>query len=164
LDASEGKILRSIPLLYHEKNLHHIITPIPSPHIPLSSSHFNTFLTMSAESLLVLWDLRCLQPIFQYSSHINRRESTLNAAFSPCMKYIAIPSEDRTVRIIDIRKSSDLQSSSSGKSAFELCKIQTGQRDIVSSVAYNPLFAQLAVGSYDGTVKFFIDSNQTIYS
>lgn len=121
-------------------------------------------MTLSAESLLVLWDLRAVKPIFSYNGHINRRENTLSAAFSPCMKYIAVPSEDRSVRILDIRKGFDVNSYQSNNQGSELFKIMTGQRDIVSTVAYNPLFAQLAIGSYDGTIKFFIDPNQTIYS
>lgn len=56
-------------------------------------------------------------------------------------------SEDKTARIYDIR---------TGK---ELAKLGGGglHRDVVSSVAFNPLFPQLATASYDGTVKFFID-------
>jgi WD40 repeat protein len=165
LDATEGKILRNTPLMIHEKNIHHIITPIPTSHIPLSSHSFNLFLTMSAENLVLLWDLRSFQPVLSFTSHINRRETSLNCAFSPCMKYIAIPSEDRSVRFMDIRKaSSDLNPSFHNGNTNELYKVVTGQKDIISTVAYNPLFAQVAIGSYDGSIKFFIDPNQTIYS
>ena len=69
---------------------------------------------MSPENLLVLWDLRSFQPSCQFSNHINRRELSLQPSFSPCMKYIAVPSEDRSVRIIDLRKSSDAVSSVRG--------------------------------------------------
>ena len=172
LDANEGRVARQI-LLPHDKNIHRIVTPIPTPHIPLSSHSFNLFTTMSAESLVLLWDLRAFNPIQRFSTHVNRRESTLNNAFSPCMKYLAIPSEDRTVRIMDLRMATSALSSSapvgpatgsSGSSKGELFKVVTGQKDVISCVAYNPLFAQLAIGSYDGTVRFFCDPNHAQYN
>ena len=33
----------------------------------------------------------------------------------------------------------------------------SGHRDVVSSVAFNPIFPQLASASYDGTVRFYVD-------
>ena len=60
------------------------------------------------------------------------------------MKYIATGSEDRTTRIIDVR---------GGK---EISRLQ-GHRDVVSGVAFNPLFPQLATCSFDGTIRFYVD-------
>lgn len=65
-------------------------------------------------------------------------------AFSPCLRYLSTGSEDKSARIIDIR---------TGK---ELVKL-LGHKDVVTSVAFNPLTAQLATCSYDGQVKFYIE-------
>ncbi len=60
------------------------------------------------------------------------------------MRYVATGSEDKAAVIYDIR---------TGRALSRL----TGQRDVVKCVAFNPLFPQLAAGSYDGTVKFYVD-------
>lgn len=81
--------------------------------------------------------------IFRYNSHINRRES-ITIALSPCLRYLATGSEDRTARIVDLR------------GGREIVKLP-GHKDVVSGVAFNPLFPQLATCSFDGTVRFYVD-------
>lgn len=61
------------------------------------------------------------------------------------MRYLATGSEDRTARIVDLRTGMK-----------ELGKTGSGLfKDVVTGVTYHPLHAQLAVCSFDGTVKFF---------
>ena len=80
----------------------------------------------------------------RYTSHVNRREP-VQAAVSPCLRYIASGSEDRTARVVDVR------------TGREMAKLAGQHGDVVSSVAFHPLTAQLATASYDGTVKFYRD-------
>jgi WD40 repeat protein len=104
---------------------------------------YNLFATAATDNVVSLWDLRAPSVVFRYSGHVNRRE-LITIALSPCLRYLATGSEDRSARIVDVR---------GGK---ELVKIQ-GHRDVVSGVAFNPLFPQLATCSFDGTVKFYVD-------
>lgn len=153
LDATEGKIVRSYPLQapQHDRNLSCIAVSSPSPHAPISRSDHNVYLTMAPDNMLNLWDLRTSNSVWAYNNHINRRE-TLHASFSPCMRYIGCGSEDNAGRIIDVRMA-----------GRELVKLSGHHRDVVSCVAFNPLFAQVATASYDGTIKFFMDPNQLVY-
>lgn len=149
LDANEGKIIRSVEL-FHEKNLNHITLSQPSPHAPMPRHVHNVFLTVAPDNFVSMWDLRQPSVVLRYSGHVNRSES-INAAFSPCMRYFAVGSEDRAARLFDI---------TAGKEISKLI----GHKDTVTSVAFNPLFAQLATGSYDGDVRFFVDPDLPIYS
>jgi len=155
VDASCGLVVRSIPSP-HGKNIHHIALPTPSVHVPLSPEMYNTFLTSATDNVIHMWDIRCpdfragstgtgdsTSGLLSFSSHVNTREC-IQCDISPCLRYVATGSEDKTTRIYDIRM------------GRELAKL-TGHRDCVSSVAFNPLFPQLASASYDGTVKFYVD-------
>ena len=105
---------------------------------------YNLFATVATDNVVGLWDLRDPQMVMRYCSHVNRREH-ISAAISPCLKYLAVGSEDRSARIYDIR---------GGK---EMVKVQGKHRDVVTGVAFNPIFPQLATCSFDGTVEFFVD-------
>ena len=96
--------------------------------------------------MVALWDLRADRCAGRFSEHMNRREVTVKAAFSPCMRYIATGSEDRACYIYDLR---------AGTSVAKIA----GHSDVVSAVAFNPLHPQLATGAYDGAVHFFTDIN-----
>ena len=61
------------------------------------------------------------------------------------LRYVGTGSEDRSARIFDLR------------AGRELVKLHGVHRDVVCAVAFNPLFAQFATASYDGTVRFYID-------
>ena len=104
---------------------------------------YNLFATAATDNVVSLWDLRAPSVVFRYSGHLNRREC-VSIALSPCLRFLATGSEDRSARIVDVR---------GGK---EIAKLQ-GHRDVVSGVAFNPLFPQLATCSFDGSVKFYVD-------
>lgn len=149
LDANEGKTIRSMSH-NHEKNLSYIALSAPSPHVPLARHLHNVFLTTAPDNAIMMWDLRQASCVLRYSQHVNRREA-VQVNFSPCMRYFATGSEDRSARIYDI---------TAGKEVQRL----VGHKDVVSAVVFNPLFAQVATGSYDGTVKFYVDPTLPIYS
>jgi WD40 repeat protein len=146
LDAVTGRISRTISGV-HDRNVSCIALPQPSVHVPLPQHAYNTFATSAPDNLIMLWDVRSPSCVSRYSDHVNRRER-VQCAFSPCMRYLATGSEDRTVRVFDI---------TGGR---ELCRITGAHRDVVSSVAFHPIHPQLVSCSYDGTVKSFTCEEQ----
>lgn len=144
LDGSTGGIARVVESP-HTRSIHCIALPRPSVHTALSPDAYNCFLTAAIDNNIYLWDLRAPSPATRYNAHVNKREQVM-CDISPCMRYVATGSEDKTAVIYDIR---------AGKMLSKL----TGHRDVVKCVAFNPLFPQLATGSYDGTVKFYADAD-----
>ena len=116
---------------------------ISSASLQVSSDSYNLFATAATDNVVSLWDLRAPSVVFRYTGHVNRREQ-ISVALSPCLRYLATGSEDRTARVIDVRGGS------------EIARLQ-GHRDVVSGVAFNPLFSQLATCSFDGAVRFYVD-------
>lgn len=146
LDAAVGAVVKSIDVA-HDKAVHCIALPQPSVHCRVEDPQaYNMFATASTDNSILLWDIRTPNSVCRYSSHVNRREA-VNCCLSPCMRYLATGSEDRTARIVDLRTGMK-----------EISKIGSGLfRDVVTGVAYHPIHAQLGVCSFDGTVKFFRD-------
>jgi WD40 repeat protein len=148
LDANCGRILRSIPQA-HEKAITCLAVSQPSPHAPLPRDAHQVFLSMAPDNVVCLWDLRQATAVLRYTQHVHRRE-VLHGNLSPCMKYFGTGSEDRTGRLFDMV-------------AGKECAMLTGHRDVVTCVAFNPLFAQIATASYDGTVRFYADADCPLY-
>jgi len=146
LDAAVGCVARHIPSP-HDRSIHCIALPQPSIHVPLLLDAYNMFATSAIDNLIVLWDIRAPRSVARYSSHVNRRES-VQAAISPCLRYVATGSEDRSARILDVRTGKELE------------RLAGVHDDVVSSVAFHPLDAQLASGSYDGQVRFYCDPSR----
>lgn len=63
--------------------------------------------------------------VCRFTSHVNQSH-LISAAISPCARFIATGSEDKTVYIYDIRYPSPLHK-------------LTGHSDVVSTLAYHPL-------------------------
>lgn len=148
LDANCGRILRSIPQA-HEKAITCLAVSQPSPHAPLPRDAHQVFLSMAPDNVVCLWDLRQATAVLRYTQHVHRRE-VLHGNLSPCMKYFGTGSEDRTGRLFDMV-------------AGKECAVLTGHRDVVTCVAFNPLFAQVATASYDGSVRFYADADCPLY-
>ena len=128
----------------HEASAHTIAVPSPSINVQVPVSTYNIFASAAKDNTLLLWDLRSARSVARFNEHINRREQ-IGCSFSPCLKFVSVGSEDRCVRIYDIV---------AGKAIAKL----PPQRDVASSVDFNPLTPQLACGSFDGTVRFYSSS------
>ena len=137
-----GAVARTV-LSPHTRSIHCIALPQPSVHIPATPDAYNCFLTAACDSNIHLWDLRSPSSAAIYNAHQNRREH-ITCDVSPCLRYIATGSEDKTTIIYDIRTGRVLNKFN-------------GARDVVRCVRYHPLSAQLAAGSYDGVVRFYSD-------
>ena len=144
VDASAGKFAAVLEMP-HDKPVHCIALPSPSVYTSLPSNSYTMFCTASIDNSLMLWDLRSSRCSGRFSGHVNRREE-VGCALSPCLRYLACGSEDRSARVIDLRM------------LRELARLQ-GHKDVVSGIAYNPLFSQLATCSFDGSMRFYIDPN-----
>lgn len=145
LDAESGQVALTVDCA-HERPVHCVSIPQPSVHVPLSSDCYSFFATAAMDNAVCLWDIRSAGsgPTARYTNHVNRRER-VSAAVSPCLRYVAVASEDKTVRLVDVR------------GGFrELARLSGAHRDVVSGVAFNPLFAQLASCSFDGSVQFYV--------
>ena len=125
----------------HETSVHTIAVPSPSVHVQIPVSDYNIFATAAKDNSSLIWDLRCARSVARFNAHVNRREQ-ISCSFSPCLKFLAVGSEDRCARIYDVV---------AGKEIEKL----PPQRDVVSSVDFNPITPQLACGSFDGTVRFY---------
>ena len=133
-------VARSIPGA-HDRAIHCIALPQPSVYAQLDQSAYNTFATAAMDNSVLVWDLRSPVVAFRYTDHTNRREN-VECALSPCLRYLACGSEDKSARLVDLRTGRGLAK-------------YTGFRDVVSAVAFHPLAPQVAVASYDGSLKFY---------
>ena len=77
------------------------------------------------------------------AAHANRLHPT-GASLSPCLRYVACGSEDRSAYLYDARSGG-------------LIERLKGPSDVVSDAAFSPVHPQLAVGGLDGLVRFYSD-------
>ena len=157
LDAAAGRTARVLRDA-HQRPVHAVALPAPSPYVsavPMGGGggggggiYYDVFLTTAADGVVALWDLRADRCAARFSEHVNRRDSAVQASFSPCMRYIASGSEDRAAFLYDIRRGT------------ALAKLQGHHTDVVSCVAWNPLYPQLATASYDGHIHFFTEGEE----
>ncbi len=152
VDCNSGQLISSLSATNgtfpHDRAAHCIALPQPSVHTTsaISPAEYNMFATNSQDGSIALYDIRTSEfVVAKYSSHSNRREN-IRCHFSPCLRYLATGSEDRSIRILDLRIG-----------FRELAKVSNIHADVVSDVCFSPLFPQLASASYDGTVKFFVE-------
>lgn len=142
-DAAHGQLVREVRDA-HARPPHSIVLPRPSGAVPLAGDAYNVFLTAAADGIAALWDLRAPTVAAHFCAHANRREK-VGLAFSPCMRYAAVGSEDRVARLWDLRCSSD---------RTEGMPLPPSG-DVVGALAFNPLHPQLALASFDGACSFF---------
>ncbi|KAG2533058.1 hypothetical protein JM16_000122, partial [Phytophthora kernoviae] len=143
--AGGGRIVRVIRDV-HTRAAHTVALPRPTCFSSHPSNFYDLLLSSAPDSTIHLWDIRADNCVMRFCEHTNRVH-TLGVAFSPCMRYVATGSEDRSAYIYDIR------------TGRKLVKLK-GHSDVVTSVAFSPLHPQLATASYDGTVRFY-SSNAT---
>lgn len=107
--------------------------------VKLKQRSYDVFATAATDGAVTIWDLRTQHATARFSAHVNRREP-VGHAFSPCMRYIAIGSEDMAAYTYDLRTGTQ-------------AAVHRGHTDTVSCVAFNPIFPQFITGSYDGSLR-----------
>jgi len=125
----------------HTRPIHSLCQNQGSSFVSQPSEAYDLFLTSAPTDAVKLWDLRVARCVRRYEGHANRVHK-VGLAYSPCSKYIAVGSEDRSTYIYDIRSSSYLHR-------------LTGQTEVVTSLAFHPQKPLLATGSLSGMIKTY---------
>jgi len=160
-DACTGGTVWSVPFAAGKRAAHSVSFPRINSHniqvlediIPSASIDLVAAASTDGGGLLSLWDIRSASSAGIFRGHVNKRE-TCRTTFSPCLRYIAIGSEDygSGAVIYDLRKT--------GKGEGIVAKLpnMNANRGAIVEVKYNPLYPQLITGSLGGKLKFY-DSN-----
>ncbi|XP_064411971.1 WD repeat-containing protein 27 [Latimeria chalumnae] len=108
----------------HCRTVHQICQNKGSPFSTQPSEAYNLFLTTAVGDGIKLWDLRSLRCVRRYEGHVNRCHPC-GIAISPCGRFIATGSEDKSAYIYGLHSSSYIHKLS-------------GHTDTVINVAFSP--------------------------
>uniref|UniRef100_A0A061S725 Wd repeat-containing protein 27-like n=1 Tax=Tetraselmis sp. GSL018 TaxID=582737 RepID=A0A061S725_9CHLO len=143
-DLSAGKVARTIRD-GHSRPIHSVVLNVPPNYVSHSREAYELFATAAQDGHVRLWDLRVGRCIRCFSGH-SARQQACRPAFSPCLRYLSVGSEDQTVYQYNLR------------TATVEHRLRGGHCDVISDVAYNPLHPQMATACYDGHIRFFSHS------
>lgn len=184
LDAAQGSFMRVVPDA-HARPVRSLAVPQASHFVSssaLSPCALDFFATTATDNTASLWDLRAgAAKVASFVDHVNRREK-VGVAFSPCMRFLGVGSEDGNAYMYDLRKGREVVHTTmrAGFDHVEACDVDEGEErveneqqcalawaqeeevkglppphtDVVSCVAFNPLKPELATASFDGGVRF----------
>ncbi|GMH43971.1 hypothetical protein BSKO_11905 [Bryopsis sp. KO-2023] len=147
IDIGEEKIVHTYERA-HQRPVHRIKMfggSASSNHASHSDDAYELFATSSPENEVRLWDLRAKDSVRCFSSH-QKRGMGCDIDISPCFRYMAAASDDRSIYLYDIGSGSVVK------------RVTDGLSDSVSAVAFNPLFPQLVGATSDGRLHFFSDA------
>lgn len=105
---------------------------------------YDVFATAAADidgGCVKLWDVRSQASVRRFSGHQNR-SYPIGVAVSPCMRFVAAGSEDKTAYVFDLRQGAVLH------------RLQ-GFTDVISDVDFHPSKPVLAACCLSGKVRFF---------
>lgn len=139
-DMNVGRNVR-IMTDVHTRPAHVICQNEGSTFVSHPPSAYDLFVTAAAGDCIKLWDLRADRCVRRYEGHQNRTY-TCGLDLSPCGRYLATGSEDKTAYIFDLRSGT-------------YCSKLGGHNDTVSDVAFHPLYPQLVTATLDGKVRLF---------
>ena len=143
-DMNKGSIVRTIKEA-HSRPVNNIRQNKGSSTTSITPEAYDLFLTAAITDGVKLWDLRTNRCVRKFTSHSNRSHQ-VGLAYSPCSRFIAVGSEDRSTYIYDIRSSSYLHRLSH-------------QKDVVSALDFHPHQPMLASATISGHVKLYSDVN-----
>lgn len=127
----------------HTRPVHVICQNEGSTFVSHPASAYDLFVTAAAGDCIKLWDLRADRCVRRYEGHQNRAY-TCGLDLSPCGRYLATGSEDKTAYIFDLRSGT-------------YCSKLGGHNDTVSDVAFHPLYPQLVTATLDGKLRLYKD-------
>ncbi|XP_038078106.1 WD repeat-containing protein 27-like isoform X2 [Patiria miniata] len=128
-DMNVGRSIRTVPTA-HSRPAHCICQNEGSAYVSHPPSAYDLFLTAAVTDSIKLWDLRTNRCVKRFEGHMNRAHRC-GVAISPCAKYIATGSEDKSAYVFDIRTGTYIHKLS-------------GHTDVVSDVAYHPLYPEVS--------------------
>ena len=129
----------------HARPAHAIVQSAESSlYVSHAKEAYELFATASQDSTAKLWDVRSCRCVRTFTGHKSGQIAS-NIAFSPCMRYLASGSEDKSAFLYDLRMGTVLH------------RIRGVHGDAVMDVAFNPLYPQLATACLDGRVHFYAD-------
>ncbi|XP_017949681.1 WD repeat-containing protein 27 isoform X2 [Xenopus tropicalis] len=144
LEIFDLNLNRSVAVIrdVHPRAAHQICQNKGSAFTTQASEAYNLFVTTAIGDGLKLWDMRTLRCVRRFEGHINRSQPC-GIAISPCGRFIACGSEDRSAYLYDIHSSTYLQKLS-------------GHTETVINVAFNPSSPQLTTATLDGKLQIFV--------
>lgn len=135
----------------HSRPVHTLALATGSKYCSHPREAYELFASSAADSdggCVKLWDLRASRCVRRFSGHANRQHA-VGVAFSPCMRYLASGSEDKSAYLYDTRMGTILHRLREGNPG-----------DVVSDVSFHPLHPQLATSCFDGRVRFYSDTKK----
>ncbi|XP_071833120.1 WD repeat-containing protein 27-like isoform X2 [Apostichopus japonicus] len=125
----------------HSRPVNHITQNLGSNYASLSPSACNLFATSAATDGIKVWDVRTNRCVRKLGGHLNRAHSC-GITFSPCGQYLVSGSEDKAAYVFDLKEGSVVEK-------------LTGHTDVVTGVAYHPLYPEVVTGTLDGNIQLF---------
>lgn len=107
-----------------------------------SSHACDYFYTASMDGCVRIWDLRSMQISLEFSGEHKHSCQRLTPKWSPCLSYMAVPSETGEVFIYDARSAVSVGSNRS-------------HRDVASCVDFHPLTGTLVSAGFDCSLHFY---------
>ncbi|OWF38257.1 WD repeat-containing protein 27 [Mizuhopecten yessoensis] len=141
-DMNVGQTVRTMTDV-HTKPAHVICQNEGSTFTSHPPDAYNLFVTAAAGDCIKLWDIRTNRCVRRYEGHLNR-VYPCGVDLSPCGRYLATGSEDRSTYIYDIRTGT-------------YCHKLTDHTDVVSDVAFHPKYPQLLSCSLAGKLVLYAD-------
>ncbi|KAJ8045395.1 WD repeat-containing protein 27 [Holothuria leucospilota] len=141
-DLNVGQRLTKIEAA-HSRCVHSISQNQGSNFSSISASTYNMFATAAVTDGIKVWDVRTNRCIRKLEGHLNRAHAC-STTFSPCGQYLVTGSEDKSAYVFDLREGAVIE------------KLM-GHTDVVSCVAYHPLYAEILTGTLDGKLRLFSD-------
>ena len=126
----------------HKRPVHALRLHEGSAHGATPAAGHDLFLSCALDSVVKLWDLRSASCARTFEAHTNRLHP-LGASLSPCLRYVAVGSEDKCAYLYDARSGGLVE--------------KLRHSDTVTDVAFSPLFPKLAAASLSGHVRFYTD-------
>lgn len=139
-DVAAEKVLATVPDPIHAKAV--TCLRMAQPYAGQSASSMDMFYTAGMDGCIKLWDLRTMQECRCFRSGHVHSAQRLRCRLSPCLRYMATPSEEGSVCVYDVRTGNVLGSKHCHK-------------DAAVAVDLHPRTGAMASGGFDGQVQFF---------
>ena len=138
-DVGAAKNIRTVDDA-HSRQIHSIEMQTSSQHATTGLADLHLFITAGLDKSAKLWDLRQAAPVRTFAAHSNTSVKT-GVALSPCSRFVAIGSEDRSLYCYD---------KGSGQVMARL-----PLPEVPAVVRFHPTMPILVAGTNAGGLRFF---------